>query len=110
MSPFHRKIVELLETKYGVTAAFAEQFVPVFETMARSRPSSDDWDALMECLAAAYRALPPVEDKTLHDVQLMLGQFVTELQKIDESMKVLSVYLERMRDQLGAPDLTRTVH
>ncbi|HTO70397.1 MAG TPA: hypothetical protein VMR31_11105 [Myxococcota bacterium] len=110
MSPFHRKIVELLQERYGVTASFSEQFVPVFERMARSRPSSDDWDELMECLAAAYRALPPVEDKTLHDVQLMVGQFVTELQKIDESLKVLGVFLERMRDQLGAPDLSRTVH
>ena len=110
MSPFHRKIVELLEGRYGVSAAFAEQFAPVFEQVARSRPSSDDWEALMECLASAYRTLPQVEDKTLRETQVLVGQFLTELQKIDESLKVLTVFLERMRTQLGAPELSRTVH
>jgi len=110
MSPFHRKIVELLEGRYGVSPAFAEQFVPVFEHMAQSRPSSDDWEALMECLASAYRSLPRLEEKTLHEAQVLVGQFVTELQKIDESLKVVGVFLERMRAQLGAPDLSRTLH
>jgi hypothetical protein len=110
MSPFHRKIVELLEGRYGVSPAFAEQFVPVFERVAQSRPSSDDWDTLMACLAAAYRTLPTVEDKTLHEAQVLVGQFVSELQKIDESLKVVSVFLERMRSQLGAPEISRTVH
>jgi len=78
--------------------------------VARSRPSSDDWEALMECLASAYRTLPQVEDKTLREAQVLVGQFLTELQKIDESLKVLTVFLERMRTQLGAPELSRTVH
>src|SRR5262245_57397767 len=111
MSPFHRKIVELLEGRYGVSPAFAEQFVPVFEQVAQSRPSSDDWEALMECLASAYRSLPRVEDdKTLVEAQVLVGQFVSELQKIDESLKVIGVFLERLRTQLGAPEVSRTVH
>lgn len=110
MSPFHRKIVELLEGRYGVSPAFAEQFVPVFEQVAQSRPSSDDWEALMACLASAYRSLPSVEDKTLHEAQVLVGQFVSELQKIDESLKVVGVFLERLRTQLGAPEVSRTLH
>lgn len=110
MSPFHRKIVELLEGRYGVSPAFAEQFVPVFEQVAQSQPSSDDWEALMACLAAAYRSLPAAEDKTLHEAQVLVGQFVGELQKIDESLKVIGVFLERLRNQLGAPEVSRTVH
>ena len=42
MSPFHKKIVEVLEGRYGVSPLFAEQFVPVFDQVAQSRPSSDD--------------------------------------------------------------------
>ena len=110
MSPFHRKIVELLEDRYGVSPAFAEQFVPVFEQVAQSRPTSDDWEALMECLASAYRTLPSVEDKTLHEAQMLVGQFVSELQKIDESLKVVGAFLARLRNQLQTPELTRTLH
>ena len=110
MSPFHRKIVELLEGRYGVSPAFAEQFVPVFEQVAQNRPTSEDWESLMECLAAAYRTLPQVEDKTLAEAQVLVGQFVGELKKIDESLKVVGVFLERLRSQLGAPDEERTVH
>jgi hypothetical protein len=82
MSPFHKKIVEVLEGRYGVSPVFAEQFVPVFDQVAQSRPSSDDWEQLMECVAAAYRALPQVEDKALHEAQILVGQFVTEMKKI----------------------------
>ena len=110
MSPFHRKIVELLEGRYGVSPSFAEQFVPVFEQVAQNRPTSEDWEALMECLAAAYRTLPQVEDKTLAEAQILVGQFVTELKKIDESLKVVGVFLERLRTQLGAPDEEHTLH
>jgi len=110
MSPFHRKIVELLEGRYGVSPAFAEQFVPVFEQVAQSHPSSDDWEALMACLASAYRSLPAVEDKTLHEAQVLVGQFVAELQKIDESLKVVSVFLDRLRAQLGTLEVSRTLH
>ena len=110
MSPFHRKIVELLEGRYGVSPAFAEQFVPVFEQVAQSRPTSDDWDALMACVASAYRSLPTVEDKTLHEAQVLVGQFVGELQKIDESLKVIGVFLDRLRAQLGTIEVSRTLH
>jgi len=110
MSPFHRKIVELLEGRYGVSPAFAEQFVPVFEQVAQSHPSSDDWEALMACLASAYRSLPAVEDKTLHEAQVLVGQFVGELQKIDESLKVIGVFLDRLRAQLGTIEVSRTLH
>jgi len=110
MSPFHRKIVELLEGRYGVSPAFAEQFVPVFEQVAQNRPTSEDWESLMECLASAYRTLPQVEDKTLAEAQILVGQFVGELKKIDESLKVVGVFLERLRTQLGAPDEDRTLH
>jgi hypothetical protein len=110
MSPFHRKIVELLEGRYGVSPAFAEQFVPVFEQVAQSRPSSDDWEALMACLASAYRSLAQEEDKTISEAQVLVGQFVSELQKIDESLKVIGVFLERLRVQLGAPQVLRTLH
>ena len=110
MSPFHKKIVEVLEGRYGVSPVFAEQFVPLFDQVAQRRPSSDDWEQLMECVAAAYRALPQVEDKALGEAQVLVGQFVTELKKIDESLKVVSVFLERLRQQLGAPEATRVIH
>lgn len=110
MSPFHKKILEVLEGRYGVSPGFAEQFVPVFEQVAQSRPSSDDWEQLMECVAAAYRTLPQVEDKALHEAQVLVGQFVSELKKIDESLKVVSVFLDRLRRQLGAPEATRVLH
>lgn len=110
MSPFHRKIVELLEGRYGVSPAFAEQFVPVFEQVAAKKPTSEDWESLMECLAAAYRTLPQVEDKTLAEAQVLVGQFVAELKKIDESLKVVGVFLERLRTQLGTPDEEHTLH
>ena len=110
MTPFHKKIVEVLEGRYGVSPAFAEQFVPLFNQVAERRPSSDDWEQLMECVAAAYRSMPQVEDKALHEAQVLVGQFVTEIKKIDESLKVVSVFLDRLRQQIGAPEATRVLH
>lgn len=110
MSPFHKKIIEVLEGRYGVSPGFAEQFVPLFEQVAQNRPSSDDWEQLMECVASAYRTLPQVEEKALHEAHVLVGQFVSELKKIDESLKVVSVFLDRLRRQLGAPEVSRVLH
>ena len=96
MSPFHKKIVELL----GKDGAHP---VPTLQHL-------DDWEQLMECVAAAYRAVPQVEDKALHEAQVLVGQFVTEMKKIDESLKVVTVFLDRLRQQLGAPEAARVLH
>jgi hypothetical protein len=111
MSPFHRKIVEVLENRFGVSSAFAEQFVPVFEVVSRNQPSSEDWEQLMESIASAYRSLARLEDKSAYEAQLLVGQFVGELKKVDESLKVLGVFLERLRGQVsqgGEPE--RVLH
>ena len=63
----------------------------------------------MECVAAAYRAVPQVEDKALHEAQVLVGQFVTEMKKIDESLEVVTA-LDRLRSQLGAPEADRILH
>jgi hypothetical protein len=41
---------------------------------------------------------------------VLVGQFVTEMKKIDESLKVVTVFLDRLRQQLGAPEATRVLH
>jgi hypothetical protein len=107
MSPFHKKIVEVLEGRTGVV--FAEHSYRSSGSRAEP-PSSNDWEQLMECVAAAFRTMPQVEDKALYEAQVLVGQFVGELKKIDESLKVVSVFLERLRQQLGAPEATRIVH
>lgn len=110
MSPFQKKLVEVLELRYGVHPHFAEQFVPVFDHMAQSQPSSDDWEGLMECVAAAYRAHPRLESASLGESRVLVDQFVTELKKIDESLKVLTAYLDRMRAQFDPTIPARQLH
>ncbi|NJM25936.1 MAG: hypothetical protein HC859_11085, partial [Bacteroidia bacterium] len=55
-------------------------------------------EQLMECVAAAYRAVPQVEDKALHEAQVLVGQFVSEMKKIDESLKVVTVFLDALKN------------
>jgi hypothetical protein len=43
------------------------------------------------------------------ELQRMLEDFATELQKLDEGLRLIAAYLARLREQTG-PESARTLH
>ena len=108
-----REWVGLLEEHYGVSREFAGHLAPLLERLARGAPSREDWDTLLGGVAAAFRASRTgAEARPSEELDAMLDQFSTELQKLDESMKVLTAFLERLerRVKSAAVPAPRVLH
>jgi hypothetical protein len=111
MSPVTKKWLAILQKRFGVGFEFAEHLVPFLERFAAQEPTNDEWEQMLRAIAAAYRSCDPSsESDTLDEVRTLLGQFVTEMKKLDETLKVLSVYMERVRQRIYRPDPGRTLH
>jgi len=106
------KLMETLETRFGVPREFATPLIPVLERVASQQPSSAEWTAVLGGVARAYRASQGEEDKggEVDEVCGLMNQFAGELKKLDESLKVLSVYLERVHQQLHPSLGSRLLH
>jgi hypothetical protein len=109
MKEFRQKVEDLLAEKFGVGREFAAHLMPLLEALARSRPGAADWERALACVGAAYRSRTEELD-ALDETRVLVRQFVTELKRMDESLKVLGVYLERLRDSLTHPTQARTLH
>ena len=46
----------------------------------------------------------------LREIQRLLGAFSDEMRKLDEALRVLSTYVQRMRTKTSAPEGPRTLH
>ena len=46
----------------------------------------------------------------LREIQRLLGAFGDEMRKLDEALRVLSAYVQRMRTKSRVPERSRTVH
>ena len=55
-------------------------------------------------------AAPPLELNSLEEVQLLLRSCGSELKKLDETLKVLNVYLQRVRRNMRTPSQPRVLH
>ena len=110
MSPQARKCVQLLESRFGVAPDFSAHLVPILERCMNQGLSTDEWDGMLGGVAAAYRCSNEVEIGHVDEVRGLLSQFVTEMKKLDENLKVLGVYLERVHQRLQQPGARRLLH
>ncbi len=110
MTALGKKLADILEGKFGVGAEFSAHLLPVFERIAEQRPSAEEWEQLLRGVAQAYHATRRQETRTLDEVDRLAGPVVSELKKMDESLKVLSVHLERLRQAMSAPPESRFLH
>jgi hypothetical protein len=95
MSKATRKIRQVLESEYGIDRGFTGHLAPLLERFAAKEPSAEEWADFVEGLAAAYRAAQRRQGPP-HEVKVLMGEVAAELRKIEESIKVLSVYLLRI--------------
>jgi hypothetical protein len=109
MKELRQKLEQVLAEKFGVGSEFTAHLMPLLEAVARAQPNAGDWEQALACVAAAYRSRTEELD-SLDETRVLVRQFVTELKRMDESLKVLGVYLERLRDTLANPTHPRTLH
>ena len=110
MSPQARKCVQLLESRFGVAPDFAAHLLPILECCVEQGLPRERWERILSGVAAAYRSSNEVEIGHVDEVRGLLSQFVTEMQKLDENLKVLGVYLERVHQRLQKPTARRLLH
>lgn len=108
------KLMEMLEERFGVPRDFAIPLMPMLERVALQEPSTEEWMLVLGGVARAYRASQGEGegqgDGEIGEVSGLMTQFSSELRKLDESLKVLSVYLERVRQQLHPSLGSRLIH
>jgi len=110
MTVFGKKLADILEGEFGVGSEFLGHLIPVFERIAEQRPTADEWEDLLQGVAAAYHAAKRRELQTHDEIKVLAAQVVSELKKMDESVKVLGVYLERLRQTTKDLPESRLVH
>ncbi len=119
--------MDVLEDRFGVPREFAAPLLPMLERVASRDPSSEEWLGVLEGIAGAYRvsgasgvsgfSVPPREagqdeaaEGEVDEVCGLMRQFSGELRKLDESLKVLTAYLERVHQQLHPSLGSRLLH
>ncbi len=105
-----KKWLQVLEAEFGVGPEFSGHLMPFLEWFADQPPSAAERERILMGIAAAYRSCQGVQTDSVEEVRLLLSEFVTELKKLDETLKVLGVYLERVRQRIQRPALRRVVH
>lgn len=113
MATVAKKWLRALEQQHGVRPEFAGHLQPIFERLAAQEPTVEEWNRLLHGLAAAYRsshsARPP---QSVTEVRALVRQFAAELKKIDESLKVMGVCLDRLHQRVRRATVAspRTLH
>ena len=119
-----KRLMDVLEDRFGVPREFAAPLLPMLERVASRDPSSEEWLGVLEGIAGAYRvsgasgvSVPPREEGQdeaaegeVDEVCGLMRQFSDELRKLDESLKVLTAYLERVHQQLHPSLGSRLLH
>lgn len=97
--------MRVLEDRYGVVPEFSGPLLPVLERLAAQQPSAEEWEQVICEVAAAYRSNARTERglRSARQTRVLIEEFVCELRKIDESMKVLRVYVERLHQEATRP-------
>lgn len=104
-----KKWLELLEEEYGVSPEFAGHVSPLLDRAIEQASSADECDQLLHGLAAAYRSSQNGSSqnsrqlRTADEVGVIADEFLGELRKMDESLKVLGAYLERLQQRAHLP-------
>jgi len=112
MSQIMTAWMEELERQYGVDPGFARRLAPLLECLVDQPLGDSQRSALFKAIAATYQSTLPRESnpEPLDEVRLLVGQFIGELRKMEESVKVLGAMLQRVREQMTPAPVTRIVH
>ncbi len=97
------KLLQLLEERVGVRPGLSRELEALLERASAEQWPPGAWDALLGGVAEAFRAGHEAGTEARDEVHVLASELSVELRKIDESMKVLLVYLERIRTQLRPP-------
>jgi hypothetical protein len=88
--------------KRGVSPGFSEPLAQRLERLRRE-PGSETYAAALEGAAAAYDAYRGdaelLEDRSrdIEEIQRLMQGFASELQKLEEGLRIISTYVLRMR-------------
>ncbi len=106
MSSATKKWRRLLEERFGVQSEFAAHLEPLLERIEALAPASEERDQLLHGVAAAYRSTRVLRrrQRAEGDVRVLVEEFQGEIRKMDESLKVMSVYLERLQQRMRLPN------
>ena len=110
MTAFSKKLMQILETRFGVGPEFSDHLAPLLEYFASKQPSAEECEELLVNLASAYQASRRAGLQSFQEANVLVSQVTSEFKKMDESLKVLSVYLERLRYSLERPEQPGTLH
>ncbi len=104
MSSSAKKWTQTLEERFGLRPECAGHLIPILERLAAQQPSVQEWDQLLNGLVAAFRAgRTPRNPTRAAETRALVDQFLAELQKLDESLTVLGVCLERLQRRVAGP-------
>jgi len=110
-----RQEIERDLERLGVTAELRDALCQRLEPIA-STLSEDAYQAALAGIAAAHdvhRVGEAALERSMGDlreIQRLLGTFGDEMRKLDEALRVLSAYVQRMRTKSRVPERSRTVH
>ncbi len=97
------QLLQILEERFGVRPDLSRPLEALLERATAEEWPPGAWDALMCGVAEAFRAGHEAGTEARDEVHVLAGELGVELRKMDESLKVLVVYLERIRTQLRPP-------
>jgi hypothetical protein len=97
------KLLALLEERLGARPELSDPLRGLLHRIGSGSLSAGEWDALLRGLAEAFRAGHQAGVEARDEVHVLASELGSELRKVDESLKVLGVYLERIRDRLRPP-------
>ena len=97
------KLVQVLEERFGVGAAFAEAVRPLLERFAEEERSPAEWEALLRGLSEAHLACRGPAAEGREEVRVLIRELASELRKMEESLKILSVFIGRIRSRIELP-------
>jgi len=110
MTAFSKKLMQILETRFGVGPEFSDHLAPLLERFGSRQPSAEECEELLVNLASAYQASRMAGLQSIHEVSVLVGQVETEVKKMDEALKVLGVCIERLRQQMKVPSRPHVLH
>ncbi len=100
-----------LEHRFGIDPELCSQLAPVLERIAMQELTAEESEALLKGVADVLQsARGRDEDRPEGEVRALLGEFLSEIKKVDESVKVLSVYLERLNQRVEPAKSVRVLH
>ncbi len=105
-----QQLIQLLESRYGVDPKFSATLMPLLYAAMRADPDAREIKLILEGIVAAFGARKDAEAGSIDEVHGILSQFSQEMRKLDEALKVLTVYLDRVRKTVRAPSEPRTIH